>query len=293
MQELRGQMVSDQIKNECLDFVGKHNGILPALAIIRVGERPEDLAYERSVKKRFIDFGMEVKNYELKKDCTDAEFQEVFDFINDDPEINGILVMRPLPPQIDEKTMLKKLKPEKDMDGISPVNIAKVMLMEPDAIAPCTAQAVIELLKAYKIELAGKHAVVIGRSMVVGRPLAMLLMKENATVTVCHSKTENIKDITATGDIVITAVGRPRMVGSSYIKEDAVVVDVGINADADGKLCGDCDWDTIITRAAAATPVPGGLGTVTTAVLAKHLMEAAAKQMDFTHEDPEKDSYME
>lgn len=278
MQELKGKPIADRLKAECLDFVGRHNGVLPALAILRAGERAEDLAYERSVKKRFIEYGLEVKDYELPENCSNEEFQQVFDFINEDPEIHGILLMRPLPARIDEAELLRKLKPEKDLDGICYRNIAGTMLGDRESFAPCTAQAVVEMLKGYQLPLEGKHVVVLGRSMVVGKPLSMLLLRENATVSVCHSRTENLKELCRTADILVTAIGKAKKIGSSYIKEDAVVIDVGINADADGKLCGDCDWDTMVTKASAITPVPGGIGTVTTAVLARHLVEAFERQ---------------
>ncbi len=278
MLELKGKAAADRIKDKCLSLSAERNGALPALAILRVGERAEDIAYEQNVVKRFPSFGLEAKSYRLDARCTDDEFQEVFDFINNDPEIHGILVMRPLPKWIDEAAMLRKLKPEKDLDGITRENIAGVMAGDPTAYSPCTAQAVIELLKQYSIDISGKHAVIIGRSMVVGKPLSMLLLKENATVTICHSKTENLKEITNQADILITAIGKARMIGASYIRKDAVVVDVGINVDENGTLCGDCDYDTIITKASAASPVPGGVGTVTTAVLAMHLAEAWDRQ---------------
>ncbi len=293
MQELRGKLIADRLKGECLDFVGRYNGILPALAILRVGNKEADIAYERSIKKRFVDFGLEAKDYELPENCTNEEFQEVFDFINNDPEIQGILVMRPLPEQIDEEAMLKKMNPLKDLDGITATNLAGVMRGDKDAFAPCTAQAVVEILKDYNIELAGKRACIIGRSLVVGKPLSMLLLKEDVTVTVCHSKTENIKAVASEADIVIAAIGKARHISSGYIKEDATVIDVGINVDAEGKLCGDCDWDQIVLKAGAATPVPGGVGTVTTAVLAKHLVDATRLQMDLPAVDDEKDQYTE
>lgn len=278
MQELRGKAVADVIKNECLDFVGKRNGEMPALAILRIGQRAEDISYEKSVKKSFIDFGLEVKDYELPEKVSNEEFRQTFDFLNNDPEIQGILIMRPLPPQIDEDYVIRNLKPEKDVDGITHENIAGVMRGEKTAFAPCTAQAVVEMLKGYQIELAGKQVVVLGRSMVVGKPLSMLLLQENATVTVCHSKSENLKELTKQADILVVAIGKAREIGSSYIKEDAVVIDVGINTDKEGKLCGDCDYETMSTKASALTPVPGGLGVLTTAVLAKHLIQAAERQ---------------
>ena len=207
MQELRGKIITDQIKGECLDFVGKYNGILPALAILRVGHKEADLSYERSIKKRFMDFGLEAKDYELLENVSNEEFQQVFDFINQDPEIHGILVMRPLPKQIDEAAMLRKMNPLKDLDGITAANVAGVMRGDADAFAPCTSQAVVEILKGHQIEMAGKEVCIIGRSMVVGKPLSMLLLQENATVTVCHSKTEDLKAVASRADILVAAIG--------------------------------------------------------------------------------------
>ncbi|WP_051671281.1 bifunctional 5,10-methylenetetrahydrofolate dehydrogenase/5,10-methenyltetrahydrofolate cyclohydrolase [Oribacterium sp. P6A1] len=293
MQELKGKLIADRIKEECLDFVGKYNGIMPALAILRVGSREADLSYERSIKNRFVNFGLEAKDYELPENCTNEEFQEVFDFINNDPEIHGILVMRPLPKQINEEEMLKKMNPLKDIDCITDANVSGVMRGDKEAFAPCTAQAVIEILKGYNIEMAGKKACIIGRSMVVGKPLSMLLLNENATVTVCHSKSENIKEVASDADIVIAAIGKAKKISSGYIKEDATLIDVGINVDEHGNLCGDCDWDQIVLKAGAATPVPGGVGTVTTAVLAKHLIDAARRQMNLAPVDDSKDEYIE
>ncbi len=278
MKELRGKQVAERLKNECLDFVGKRNGEMPALAILRVGEREADLSYQRSVKKRFMDFGLEVKDYVLPETVSDAEFRQTFDFLNEDPEIQGILVMRPLPAQLDEGYVIRRLKPEKDLDGLTNENLAGLFRGEESAFAPCTAQAVVELLKEYEIPLSGKHVVILGRSLVVGRPLSQLLLRENATVTVCHSKSENLKEITRQADILVVAIGKAREIGSSYIRDGAVVVDVGIHSDAEGRLCGDCDYDTITTKAEAVTPVPGGLGIVTTAVLGKHLVLAAERQ---------------
>jgi methylenetetrahydrofolate dehydrogenase (NADP+)/methenyltetrahydrofolate cyclohydrolase len=292
MQELLGKKIADEIKNYCLDFTGKYNGILPALAILRVGDRPEDLSYERSIKKRFLDYGLEAKDYSLPENVSNEEFQEVFDFINNDDEIHGIIIMRPLPKQINEQEMLRKFNPDKDLDGITDQNAAGVMRGDTTAFAPCTAQAVVEILKGYNIEMAGKKAVIIGRSMVVGKPLSMLLMKENATVTVCHSKTENLKEIASKADILVAAVGKAKMISGGYVKEDATVIDVGINMTEDGHLVGDCDWDQVVLKAGAVTPVPGGVGIVTTAVLAKHLVEASKRQMHLETPDDQKDEYV-
>ena len=261
------------MRTECLSFA-RENACIPSLAVLRVGDKESDIAYERSIKKRFQDFGLEVKDYHLEENCSNAEFQEVFRFLNEDPEIDGILVFRPLPLQIDEEEMLSVMKKEKDVDGVTSSNLAGLLLQDPDAFAPCTAEAVMELCKYYKIPLSGKEVCIIGRSLVVGKPLSVLMLNADATVTVCHSKTENIKEVAKRADVLVTAIGKAKAIGSSYCKEGATVIDVGINVDSDGNLCGDVDYDTIKTVAEKLTPVPGGLGPVTTAVLAKHVVKA-------------------
>ena len=273
MEELRGKEIVEAMRTECLSFA-RENACIPSLAVLRVGDKESDIAYERSIKKRFQDFGLEVKDYHLEENCSNAEFQEVFRFLNEDPEIDGILVFRPLPLQIDEEEMLSVMKKEKDVDGVTSSNLAGLLLQDSDAFAPCTAEAVMELCKYYKIPLSGKEVCIIGRSLVVGKPLSILMLNADATVTVCHSKTENIKEVAKRADVLVTAIGKAKAIGSSYCKEGATVIDVGINVDSDGNLCGDVDYDTIKTVAEKLTPVPGGLGPVTTAVLAKHVVKA-------------------
>ena len=273
MEELRGKEIVEAMRTECLSFA-RENACIPSLAVLRVGDKESDIAYERSIKKRFQDFGLEVKDYHLEENCSNAEFQEVFRFLNEDPEIDGILVFRPLPLQIDEEEMLSVMKKEKDVDGVTSSNLAGLLLQDPDAFAPCTAEAVMEFCKYYKISLSGKEVCIIGRSLVVGKPLSVLMLNADATVTVCHSKTENIKEVAKRADVLVTAIGKAKAIGSSYCKEGATVIDVGINVDSDGNLCGDVDYDTIKTVAEKLTPVPGGLGPVTTAVLAKHVVKA-------------------
>ena len=273
MEELRGKEIVEAMRTECLSFA-RENACIPSLAVLRVGDKESDIAYERSIKKRFQDFGLEVKDYHLEENCSNAEFQEVFRFLNEDPEIDGILVFRPLPLQIDEEEMLSVMKKEKDVDGVTSSNLAGLLLQDPNAFAPCTAEAVMELCKYYKIPLSGKEVCIIGRSLVVGKPLSVLMLNADATVTVCHSKTENIKEVAKRADVLVTAIGKAKAIGSSYCKEGATVIDVGINVDSDGNLCGDVDYDTIKTVAEKLTPVPGGLGPVTTAVLAKHVVKA-------------------
>lgn len=274
MLELRGKKVSDGIKEyvskelETLSFV-------PKLAIVRVGENPDDMSYERSATKKLKSFGLDVASYVFPQDISDEAFKKAFKDINEDDEVTGILLLRPLPRTINEKDIENMIDPKKDLDGISPINIAKVFAGDTTGFSPCTAEAVIEVLKAYDIELTGKRVTVVGRSMVVGKPVSMLLLKENATVTMTHTRTVDLKKTCSDAEIVIAAAGRAKMLNSDYCGQDAVMIDVGINVDDNGKLCGDVDYATLDGKASAATPVPGGVGTITTAVLAKHLIQAA------------------
>ena len=274
MLELRGKKVSDGIKEyvskelETLSFV-------PKLAIVRVGENPDDMSYERGATKKLKSFGLDVASYVFPQDISDEDFKKAFKDINEDDEVTGILLLRPLPRTINEKDIENMINPKKDLDGISPINIAKVFAGDTTGFSPCTAEAVIEVLKAYDIELTGKRVTVVGRSMVVGKPVSMLLLKENATVTMTHTRTVDLKKTCSNAEIVIAAAGRAKMLNSDYCGQDAVMIDVGINVDENGKLCGDVDYATLDGKASAATPVPGGVGTVTTAVLAKHLIQAA------------------
>ena len=274
MLELRGKKVSDGIKEyvskelETLSFV-------PKLAIVRVGENPDDMSYERGATKKLKSFGLDVASYVFSQDISDEDFKKAFKDINEDDEVTGILLLRPLPRTINEKDIENMIDPKKDLDGISPINIAKVFAGDTSGFSPCTAEAVIEVLKAYDIELTGKRVTVVGRSMVVGKPVSMLLLKENATVTMTHTRTADLKKTCSDAEIVIAAAGRAKMLNSDYCGQDAVMIDVGINVDENGKLCGDVDYATLDGKASAATPVPGGVGTVTTAVLAKHLIQAA------------------
>lgn len=274
MLELRGKKVSDGIKEyvskelETLSFV-------PKLAIVRVGENPDDMSYERGATKKLKSFGLDVASYVFPQDISDEDFKKAFKDINEDDEVTGILLLRPLPRTINEKDIENMIDPKKDLDGISPINIAKVFVGDTTGFSPCTAEAIIEVLKAYDIELTGKRVTVVGRSMVIGKPVSMLLLKENATVTMTHTRTVDLKKTCSDAEIVIAAAGRAKMLNSDYCGQDAVMIDVGINVDENDKLCGDVDYATLDGKASAATPVPGGVGTVTTAVLAKHLIQAA------------------
>lgn len=268
---LKGAEVSAKIKEQVQEILAGHDGPAPKLAIVRVGENPDDMSYERGAMKKMEAFGLRVQSYVFPADMEDGAFKEAFKAINEDEDVNGILLLRPLPKQICEKDIENMIDPRKDLDGISPANIAKVFAGDTEGFAPCTAEAVIEVLKANEIPISGKKVTIVGRSMVVGKPLSMLMLKENATVTICHTRTADLPGECRQAEILVAAAGRAKMLNGDYVGQDAIVIDVGINVDENGKLCGDVDFDTITDKASMATPVPGGVGAVTTAVLAKHL----------------------
>ena len=275
MELLKGAPVSAAIREQAAEKIKQLQGPVPKLAIIRVGEKPDDMSYERNAVKKMEAFGLRAQTCVFPGDISDKDFKEAFQRINKDPDVTGILLLRPLPGQIKEKEIEAMIDPKKDLDGISPVNIAKVFSGDPSGFAPCTAEAVIEILKANNISIEGKRAAVIGRSMVIGKPLSMLLLKENATVTICHTRTKELPEICRQAEILIAAAGKAGMVEESWVSDGAVVIDVGINVDENGKLCGDVNQESMKNRNLLLTPVPGGVGAVTTAVLAKHLIQAA------------------
>lgn len=279
MMILKGAQVSARIKGQVQEIMKQWSGPVPHLAIIRVGENPDDMSYERGAIKKMEAFGLQASTYTFPADISDEEFKREFKQINEDAAIHGILLLRPLPKQICEHDIERMIDPGKDLDGISPENIAKVFSGDGTGFSPCTAEAVVEVLKDYQIPISGSRVTIVGRSMVVGRPLSMLLLKENATVTICHTKTKNLKETCAQAEILVAAAGRARMVNQEYVGQDSIVIDVGINVDQDGNLCGDVDFTTLEGHAAMATPVPGGVGAVTTAVLAAHLVRAADNQL--------------
>ena len=277
MELIKGAPVSAKIKEEVGAMLEKINGPAPKLAIVRVGENPDDMSYERGAVKKMDAFGLRSQCYTFPADITDEDFKKEFTAINADTDVSGILLLRPLPKQICEKD-IEAMIDKKDLDGISPVNIAKVFSGDPTGFAPCTQEAVIEVLKAYNIPMEGKRAVIVGRSMVVGRPLSMLLLKENATVTICHTRTKDLPGTCQQAEILVAAAGKAKMLDDSYVGENTTVIDVGINVDENGKLCGDAAADTLEGKSGKLTPVPGGVGAVTTAVLAKHLVQAALRK---------------
>lgn len=274
---LRGADVSAGLKVQ-VESLLKELGRVPQLAIVRVGESPDDISYEKGAVRRMKSFGLNAEKFTFPEDIKDSDFKREFKKINEDSRIDGILVLKPLPPQIIQEDIDRMINPLKDLDGISPVNIAKVFSGDSTGFAPCTAEAAMNMLKMNHIELSGKRAVVIGRSMVVGRPLAMLLLQENATVMVCHTQTTDLQEACKSADILVTAAGSAGLIDHRFVKEGAVVIDVGINVDENGHLCGDVNFEDIRDTAGMATPVPGGIGDVTTAVLAGRLVSAALAQ---------------
>ncbi len=253
----------------------KERGIIPCLSVIRVGARPDDLAYERGARKRMETTGIECRVTELPENVSQEAFEQTFSRINEDMSVHGILLLRPLPKTLDEEPVRAMIDPLKDVDGMSPVNIAKVFSGDDTGFAPCTAEAVMEMLRYYGIDPQGRKTTVLGRSMVVGRPLSMLLMKKNATVTVCHTRTDNLALECRNGQILAAAAGKAGLVTGDLVCEGAVVVDVGINVDSEGNLCGDVDFESVKRKASYISPVPGGVGSVTSSVLAKHVLISA------------------
>ena len=273
---LYGADTAEKIKDEISGMLSELKGYIPTLGIVRIGSNPADISYEKGAVKKMESLSLKTKVFEFDENISSDDFIDEFKKINEDDEIDGILLFRPLPEHIDEKKVIEVLDERKDLDGISYKNIAKVFAGDESGFAPCTAKAVIKILESNNIELEGKNIVVLGRSMVIGKPVAMLAIQKNATVTLCHSKTADLKKVCKNADILIVAIGRAKMINDDYIGEDAVVIDVGINF-FEGKLCGDVDLENV-KNAAMATPVPKGVGAVTTSVLAEHLVIAALKK---------------
>ena len=270
--------ISEELKARSEALQAK--GVTPTLAIFRVGERDDDLSYERGAMKRAEQTGVAVKNVVLPADVDSETFFKALDDLNHDKNVHGILMFRPLPKQLDGEKARQMLAPEKDVDGCTDGSLAGVFANAKVGFPPCTAQAAMEILKFYGIDPKGKKAAVIGRSLVIGRPVAMMLMHANATVTICHTRTVDVPSITKEADIVIAASGQMESVGAEYVSEGQTVIDVGIGwNEAKGKLCGDVRFEEAEPVVAAITPVPGGVGSVTTAVLCKHVIEAAERTL--------------
>ena len=256
----------------------KEQGVEPTLAVVRIGEREDDLSYERGVKARCAKVSVGVRSFLLPADAQQAELLTLLAQINADKKIHGCLLFRPLPRQFDDAVVRAALAPEKDIDGITDASLAGVFTNRELGFAPCTAQACIEILDYYGIPLSGRRAVVVGRSLVVGKPAAMMLDRKNATVTMCNSRTQDLPSLCREADVLIAALGKQGAIGADCLRPGQVVVDVGIHVNAEGKLCGDVRFDEAEPLVEAITPVPGGVGTVTTSVLVSHVVQAAQRQ---------------
>lgn len=270
-----GKMISTEIKDETKAKVAelKEQGIEISLAVVQVGDNPASCVYVRNKKKACEYVGIKSVSHELPEETTEAELLELIDKLNNDDSINGILVQLPLPKHMDENKVIDAISPYKDVDGFHLMNVGALSTGQKGFVS-CTPYGIIQLLKRSNIEIAGKHCVVIGRSNIVGKPMSMLLLRENGTVTVVHSKTQNMKEITKQADILVVAIGRPKFVDDTFIKEGAVVIDVGINRDEDNKICGDVDFEKVEPKASAITPVPGGVGPMTIAMLMNNCLES-------------------
>ena len=277
-QILNGKELSVKIKEDLRKETEalKEKGINPGLAVIIVGDDPASRVYVNNKKKACEECGFYSEEYALPKETTEEELLKLIDTLNNKKEINGILVQLPLPKGIDSEKVLLSIRPEKDVDAFHPVNVGKIMIGD-FYFLPCTPAGVMEMLEYEGIDVTGKNCVVIGRSNIVGKPMNMLLLHKNGTVTICHSKTKNLAEICKNADILVAAVGRPNFVTADMVKEGAVVIDVGINR-VDGKLCGDVDFENVKDKASAITPVPGGVGPMTIAMLMQNTLTAAKKQ---------------
>lgn len=271
-----GKEVSAAVRNEITQQVEalKEKGITPGLAVIIVGNDPASRVYVNNKKKGCEQTGMNSFEYALAEETTTEELIALIEKLNNDNDVHGILCQLPVPKHIDEEKVLNAISPEKDVDAFHPVNCGKVMTGD-YKFAPCTPAGMVEMLKYYNIPVEGKHCVIIGRSNIVGKPMAMLMLKNNATVSVCHSRTKNLAEITKQADILVAAVGIPNFVTADMVKDGAVVLDVGINRMADGKLCGDVDFDAVCEKTSYITPVPGGVGPMTITMLLKNTLKAA------------------
>lgn len=277
---LKGNAVTAAMKETMLAKIAqlKEAGVSPQMAIVRCGARPDDLSYEAGALKRFSGLGIGIKVIELPLGITQDDFIAELEALNRDPSVHGVLVFRPLPRQLDESVIKYVLSAEKDMDAMNPLNMAKVFAADPTGYPPCTPEAVMELLEHYGVDLCGKRVTIIGRSMVVGKPLAMMMLAKNATVTICHTRTKEMQARAREADILVACAGKAKMVTADFVSAGQIVIDVGINMDENNKLCGDVDFAAVEPIVSAITPVPGGVGTVTTSCLANHVVRAALKQ---------------
>lgn len=280
MQIIDGKKVSANVKErvrlECERLVKEH-GVTPGLAVVIVGDDPASRVYVNNKKKACELVGFKSEEYALPAETTQEELLSLVDTLNNKDDINGILVQLPLPKHLDDKSVIERISPKKDVDAFHAVNVGKIMLGEYDFL-PCTPAGVMEMLHQYEIPVEGKQCVVIGRSNIVGKPMGMLLLHENGTVTICHSRTANLKEVCQRADILVAAVGRAKFVTADMVKDGAVVIDVGMNRDENGKLCGDVDFENVKDKCSYITPVPGGVGPMTIATLMKNTIKACKIQ---------------
>ncbi|OSA76975.1 bifunctional 5,10-methylene-tetrahydrofolate dehydrogenase/5,10-methylene-tetrahydrofolate cyclohydrolase [Clostridium botulinum] len=276
---LYGNEVALKIKEDLNLRIGKlkEKNIIPKLAILRMGNKTDDIAYERSIIKSCEKLNIETKVEELNEDILEEDFLKLMESLNNEKETHGILVFRPYPKHLNENIINSSIALNKDVDCMHPLNLERIFEGDLNGFMPCTPEAVIEILKYYDIDLKGKNIVIINRSMVVGKPLSMMVLSHNATVTICHSKTIDLPSITKRADIVVTAIGKAKLIKEEYFNEDSIVIDVSINVDENGKLCGDVDFENVKEKVGAITPVPKGVGSVTTTLLLKHIVDAAER----------------
>ncbi|HEX6922644.1 MAG TPA: bifunctional methylenetetrahydrofolate dehydrogenase/methenyltetrahydrofolate cyclohydrolase FolD [Bacillales bacterium] len=266
----------EQLKQQCVQLT-EEQGIVPGLAVVLVGENPASQTYVRGKQRDCEKVGIHSVLKELPETVTEEELLAEIDRLNNEKEIDGILVQLPLPDHISEHKVIDRISPEKDVDGFHPISVGKMMIGE-DAFLPCTPFGILEMVKSKNIEIDGKHVVVVGRSNIVGKPVGQLFLKEHATVTYCHSHTENLQEVVKQADILIAAVGRAKMIGADFVKEGAVVIDVGMNRDENGKLCGDVAFDEVKEIASYITPVPGGVGPMTRTMLLVNTIKSAKQR---------------
>ena len=275
---LSGKLVSARVKEELKTEAALLTaaGTQPGLAVVIVGDDPASKVYVANKEKACAELNFYSEKHALPADTTEAELLQLIDHLNHDPKIHGILVQLPLPPHLDDKIIINHILPEKDVDAFHPVNVGKIMIGDFDFV-PCTPAGIMELIKESGVTVTGKECVVIGRSNIVGKPMSMLLLHQNGTVTICHSKTQNLKEVTRRADILVAAVGIPKFVTADMVKPGAVVIDVGMDRDENGKLCGDVDFAGVEPIAGAITPVPGGVGPMTIAMLMRNTLTAAKR----------------
>lgn len=276
---LKGKVVADKIKEKMIKDIEelKKNGKVPTLAIVRLGSNPDDISYEKSIIKNCEKVGIEAKVFERDINMTTEELVALMEELNNNNTISGVLLFRPLPKHIDESKVREALSPNKDVDCMNPMNLAKIFEGDFSGFAPCTPKAAMEILLNNDIDLEGKNVVIVNRSMVLGRPLAMMMLKHNATVTICHSRTKDLAAVTRNADIVVTALGKAKFFDEKYFNENSICIDVGVSLDQDGNLSGDIDFQRVSELVAKITPVPGGVGAVTTSILLSHVVEACKR----------------